>query len=130
MTELDAVYAFAVAFAVAALVTPLGARLARRVGAIDAPRERGLSSGGTPLLGGLGIFAGAARRRAAVPARHRGCGRGSSSAAALITFVGALDDRFDLSPAVKLAGQVVAAVILGRRRRGHATTSRCRSSAR
>ena len=33
-------------------------------------------------------------------------------AAAVITVVGALDDRFDLPPAVKLAGQVVAAVIV------------------
>jgi UDP-GlcNAc:undecaprenyl-phosphate GlcNAc-1-phosphate transferase len=32
-------------------------------------------------------------------------------AAALITLVGALDDRFDLPPIVKLAGQVAAAVI-------------------
>ena len=32
-------------------------------------------------------------------------------AAALITLVGALDDRFDLPPVVKLAGQVAAAVI-------------------
>ena len=34
------------------------------------------------------------------------------TAAAVITLVGALDDRFDLSPAVKLAGQVLAAVIV------------------
>src|SRR4029077_3190722 len=33
-------------------------------------------------------------------------------AAALITLVGALDDRFDLPPAVKLVGQVLAAVIV------------------
>ena len=33
-------------------------------------------------------------------------------AAAVITLVGALDDRFDLHPAVKLAGQVVAALIV------------------
>ncbi len=32
-------------------------------------------------------------------------------AAAVITFVGALDDRFDLPPAVKLLGQFVAAAI-------------------
>jgi UDP-GlcNAc:undecaprenyl-phosphate GlcNAc-1-phosphate transferase len=33
-------------------------------------------------------------------------------AAALITLVGALDDRFDLHPLAKLAGQIVAAVIV------------------
>ena len=30
----------------------------------------------------------------------------------MITLVGALDDRFDLHPAVKLLGQVLAAVIV------------------
>ena len=34
-------------------------RLARRVGAIDQPRERGLSDRETPLLGGIAIFAAA-----------------------------------------------------------------------
>ena len=33
--------------------------MAVRVGAIDEPRERGLSERATPLLGGLAIFAGA-----------------------------------------------------------------------
>ena len=57
-TELDALYAFLVAAAVTALLTPLTMRLARAVGAIDEPRERGLSERPTPLLGGLAIFAG------------------------------------------------------------------------
>ena len=33
-------------------------RFARAVGAIDQPRDRGLSERPTPLLGGLAIFAG------------------------------------------------------------------------
>ena len=37
--------------------------------------------------------------------------RGLLYAAALITAVGAIDDARDLSPGVKLAGQVVAALI-------------------
>jgi UDP-GlcNAc:undecaprenyl-phosphate/decaprenyl-phosphate GlcNAc-1-phosphate transferase len=44
VSELDALYAFLVALAVAALLTPLVARLAVRVGAVDEPRERGLAS--------------------------------------------------------------------------------------
>jgi UDP-GlcNAc:undecaprenyl-phosphate GlcNAc-1-phosphate transferase len=39
---LDALYAFAVATAVAALLTPLTMRLARLIGAVDRPSERGL----------------------------------------------------------------------------------------
>ena len=57
-TQLDALYAVLVAAAVTALLTPLTMRLARAVGAIDEPRERGLSEQPTPLLGGLAIFAG------------------------------------------------------------------------
>ena len=57
-TELEALYAFLVALAVAALLTPWTMKLARAVGAIDEPRERGLSDKATPLLGGLAIFGG------------------------------------------------------------------------
>ena len=53
----DALLGFVVALVVAALLTPLVARLARRVGAVDAVSERGLAREATPLLGGLGIFA-------------------------------------------------------------------------
>jgi UDP-GlcNAc:undecaprenyl-phosphate GlcNAc-1-phosphate transferase len=56
-SELDALYAFAVATMVAALLTPLTMALARRIGAVDEPSERGLSASATPLLGGLAIFA-------------------------------------------------------------------------
>ena len=54
----DAVFAFLVATAVAALLTPLAGRLARRVGAIAYPSDRGLARKPTPELGGLAILAG------------------------------------------------------------------------
>jgi UDP-GlcNAc:undecaprenyl-phosphate GlcNAc-1-phosphate transferase len=119
-TELDALYAFLAAAAVTALLTPVTMRLARAVGAIDEPRERGLSERPTPLLGGLAIFAGTLV--AGLIWLPGGYGVGASRqphlwsgvllAAGLITLVGALDDRFDLPPAVKLVGQVLAAVIV------------------
>jgi UDP-GlcNAc:undecaprenyl-phosphate GlcNAc-1-phosphate transferase len=114
--ELDALYAFLVAAAVTALLTPLTMRFARAVGAIDEPRERGLSERPTPLLGGLAIFAGLLVAALIwLPAGYQGSHmlwHGVLLAAAVITLVGALDDRFDLPPAVKLAGQVLAAVIV------------------
>jgi UDP-GlcNAc:undecaprenyl-phosphate/decaprenyl-phosphate GlcNAc-1-phosphate transferase len=115
-TELEALYAFLFALAVTALLTPLTMRLARAVGAIDRPRERGLSERPMPLLGGLAIFAGALVAGLVwLPA-----GYGESSelwhgvliGAGVITAVGALDDRFDLPPGVKLLGQIVAAAIV------------------
>ena len=48
-----AVLAALVAFAVAAALTPLAARFARRIGAVDELKERGLARKATPLLGGL-----------------------------------------------------------------------------
>jgi UDP-GlcNAc:undecaprenyl-phosphate/decaprenyl-phosphate GlcNAc-1-phosphate transferase len=116
LNELDALYAFLAAAAVTAALTPLTMRLARAVGAVDEPRERGLSDRSTPLLGGVAIFAGALV--AGVIWLPAGYGKqtelwhGVLLAAALITFVGALDDRFDLPPAAKLAGQLAAAVIV------------------
>ncbi|HMH48130.1 MAG TPA: undecaprenyl/decaprenyl-phosphate alpha-N-acetylglucosaminyl 1-phosphate transferase, partial [Solirubrobacteraceae bacterium] len=116
LNELDALYAFLVAAAVTALLTPLTKRFARAVGAIDEPRERGLSESATPLLGGLAIFAGVAVAGLiwlpAGYAQEHQLWHGVLLAAAVITLVGALDDRFDLPPFVKLAGQVLAAVIV------------------
>jgi UDP-GlcNAc:undecaprenyl-phosphate GlcNAc-1-phosphate transferase len=116
LNELDALYAFLAAAAVTALLTPLTMRLARAVGAIDEPRERGLSERPTPLLGGLAIFAGTLVAGLiwlpAGYAKEHQLWHGVLLAAAVITLVGALDDRFELPPVVKLAGQVVAAVIV------------------
>src|SRR5271165_296908 len=115
--ELDALYALLVAAVVTALLTPVTMRLARTLGMIDQPRDRGLSERPTPLLGGLAIFAGVFV--AVLVWLPAGYGReggelwhGVIIGAAVITLVGALDDRFDLPPLLKLAGQVLAAVIV------------------
>jgi UDP-GlcNAc:undecaprenyl-phosphate GlcNAc-1-phosphate transferase len=117
-TELDALYAFLVAAVVTALLTPVTMRIARAVGVIDEPRQRGLSDHPTPLLGGLAIFAGALVAGLVwLPAGYARESQpqlwhGVLLAAGVITVVGALDDRFDLHPALKLLGQVLAAVIV------------------
>ena len=56
--ESDALWAFLTAAVASALLTPLAARLAMRVGAVDEPRERGLADRPTPLFGGLAMLAG------------------------------------------------------------------------
>lgn len=118
-TELEALYALLTAAVVTALLTPVTMRLAGVLGAIDEPRERGLSERRTPLLGGLAIFLGTLVAALIwLPAgyvtqhgQHQ-IWHGVLLAAAVITFVGALDDRFDLPPAIKLLGQLVTAVIV------------------
>jgi UDP-GlcNAc:undecaprenyl-phosphate GlcNAc-1-phosphate transferase len=108
--ELDALYAFLVALGVAAALTPFVARLAVRVGAVDEPRERGLAHRATPLLGGLAILASVLVAAAIwLPLTQQT--RGILLGAGLIAVVGALDDVFELSPLVKLVGQIAAALI-------------------
>jgi UDP-GlcNAc:undecaprenyl-phosphate GlcNAc-1-phosphate transferase len=115
-SELDAVFTFLTAATVAALLTPVTMRIATAVGAIDRPRERGLSDRPIPLLGGLAIFGGVlAAGLIWLPAGYRHDGQlwhGVLLGAGVIALVGALDDRFELPPVVKLAGQVLAAVIV------------------
>ena len=110
MDELDALYGFLAALAVAALLTPFVARLAVRVGAVDEPRERGLAARATPLLGGLAILV-AVLVAALLWLPLDDETRGIMAGAALIALVGALDDVHDLGPAVKLLGQIAAALV-------------------
>ena len=122
----DAVFSFLVATAVAAAATPLAARLARRLGAVDQPKERGLSRRATPLLGGLAILAAVlVAGWIWLPAKiflphvlHGAAGSGGVvhvwaviAGACLITLVGAIDDVWDLPPVLKLLGQIAAALI-------------------
>jgi len=107
---LDAVLAGAAALAVTAALTPFAGRLARRLGAVDEPRARGLAEQDTPLLGGLAMLAGVLLaalvwlpRTTTLDAILVG--------AVVITLVGAVDDLVDLPAAAKLAGQVAAVAI-------------------
>jgi UDP-GlcNAc:undecaprenyl-phosphate/decaprenyl-phosphate GlcNAc-1-phosphate transferase len=126
MLYLDAVLAFLVATAVAALLTPLAGRLARHVNAMAWPSERGLASTKTPLLGGLAILAGVLIAAAiwmpdtVALARTKHSVPGSAghvhtwvvmAGAVLIALVGAIDDAKPLPPLVKLVGQIAAAII-------------------
>jgi UDP-GlcNAc:undecaprenyl-phosphate/decaprenyl-phosphate GlcNAc-1-phosphate transferase len=106
----DAVYAFFTAAVVSFALTPLTGRLARMIGAVDEPRERGLSDAPTPRLGGVAILAGTLVAAALwLPTSDEV--RGIFGGAALVTLVGAIDDVVDLPPFVKLAGQFAAALV-------------------
>jgi UDP-GlcNAc:undecaprenyl-phosphate GlcNAc-1-phosphate transferase len=120
----DAVLSFVVAAVIAAALTPLAARLARRLGAVDEPRERGLAERPTPLLGGLAILVAVLVAAAiwlsgtiTLPRSAHAVGHGTVHmwtvlvGAALITLIGAIDDIRELPPAMKLVGQIAAAVI-------------------
>lgn len=105
-----AVFALLVAMALAAVLTPLAARLARSIGALDKPRDRGLAIKETPTLGGLAILAGVLVA-GAIWLPSSGPTGSILLGAVAITAVGALDDVFDLPAWLKLVGQIGAAVI-------------------
>src|SRR3954470_17731051 len=60
MSHIDALWGFLVAGVIAFALAPFAARLARSIGGIDMPRERGFSGAPTPRLGGLAILGGIA----------------------------------------------------------------------
>lgn len=110
----EALIGLAGSFVLAALLTPLAGRLARAVGAVSQPRARNLGNAATPLLGGLAIFVAVWVAIVLVTdasPQMRSRAEGIFAGAALITLIGAIDDRFDLHPALKLTGQIAAATI-------------------
>jgi UDP-GlcNAc:undecaprenyl-phosphate GlcNAc-1-phosphate transferase len=112
MDELDALWAFLVAAAIAFAVTPLTARLASQLGVLHYPRERDLHQHAVPGLGGLAILV-AAATAALLFLPNNNETRGIVAGAVAITLIGALDDAREggLHPLVKLVGQFGAALI-------------------
>ena len=108
-SALDALFAFVVALALSWLLVPLTERLARRVGAIDQPRERSLHRIPTPKLGGLAILAGTVTA-IALFLPWVSSTRALIAGALLIAAVGVADDLFELGAAPKLIGQIAAAM--------------------
>jgi UDP-GlcNAc:undecaprenyl-phosphate/decaprenyl-phosphate GlcNAc-1-phosphate transferase len=109
-SALDALFAFGVALALSWLLVPLTERLARRVGAIDLPRERSLHQVPTPKLGGLAILAGAVVALALFLPWVSST-RALIAGAGLIAAVGVADDLFELGALPKLVGQIAAAML-------------------
>jgi UDP-GlcNAc:undecaprenyl-phosphate/decaprenyl-phosphate GlcNAc-1-phosphate transferase len=112
MDELDALWAFLVAAAIAFAATPLTARFALRLGVVHHPRDRDLHDRPVPGLGGLAILVAAAVSALIfLPANQET--RGIVGGAVAIALVGALDDARPggLHPLTKLVGQCAAAAI-------------------
>jgi len=109
-----------IALALTYMATPGVRWLATHVGAIDYPSDRKVHAQPTPTLGGLALFLGVlgAGAIAAFTPTFQGVFTQSSellgiaAGAAIIFFLGAVDDLRDLPAPVKLAGQVFAAGIM------------------
>ena len=112
MDELDALWAFLVAAAIAFVATPPVATLARRLGVVHRPRDRDLHDRPVPGLGGLAILVAVVAAALLFLPGERAT-RAIVGGAVAIALIGALDDALPkgLPPLVKLAGQFGAAAI-------------------
>ena len=105
-----ALEAMGLALIVVWVTTPIAGRVAWRIGAIDTPRERGLHTLPTPRLGGMAILVGVVAAGLLFLPGDRET-YAILAGAVVIALVGLADDLLELSADVKLAGQVLAAVI-------------------
>ncbi len=93
------------------VATPWVRRQAFRWGAVDRPNARKVHKGVMPRLGGLAVYAGFVTAVLVTIQPTRSL-YGLLLGMTLIMLLGALDDIRGLSPRVKLAGQVAAALVL------------------
>ncbi len=113
----------ALAFVLALALTPLVKKFALWIGATDNPNHRKVHSKVMPRLGGLAIFlAFAAVVTYMLISDHFLSITGQQDSTmivlgfllggAIIVLVGALDDKYELSPKWKMLGQIVAAAVV------------------
>jgi len=102
---------FIIPFGLAAAATPLLSKFAVKKNIVDNPGSRKLHLEATPLLGGLAIFMSfAATLFIFLPLDDK---LSSLALATLILVItGLLDDLFNITPVLKLCGQVAAALIV------------------
>lgn len=122
----QAVLVMGVAFGVAYAMVPVSKRIAVRIGAIDYPGNRRVNSDPIPRCGGIALYAGLVAAFATIAIGVLWFGWqfpgtffeskvnpiGLFLGITVIFVVGLIDDVTQLSPAVKFAGQVAAAVIV------------------
>lgn len=108
---LKVIFACFVALVVSLLVTPLTKKLAVKLGVFDAPDARKVHKGMMTRLGGLGIYAGFLAGFLVYGDFSRPM-MGLLLSSTFVTAVGFYDDVKNISPKVKLLGQIIAALIL------------------
>lgn len=102
-----------IGFAASLSLTPISRSIALRIGFVDKPAARKLHNEATPLLGGLAIYiAMAVALIVFSPPQHVREFAALLSGAALLAFVGALDDKYNLSVRIRLVAMAVASLVV------------------
>lgn len=102
---------FFAALAVTLLITPIVKKLAIVIGAVDQPNHRKVHTKLMPRLGGLAIYIGFVVAYFII-APATDVALGLLIGGSIVVLVGALDDKYQLSPKVKLLGQLIAASVV------------------
>ncbi|MFZ5641830.1 MAG: glycosyltransferase family 4 protein [Bacillota bacterium] len=104
-------YIFGLAMIISLLATPLVSKLAFKLGAVDRPDNRKVHSRLMPRLGGLAIYLGFTVTVLFTADLTRPPMIGLLLGGSIIVLLGILDDIRDISPRMKLLGQIVAAAV-------------------
>lgn len=107
----DLAIAFIIALVSSFLLTYPVKRFATWVGAVDFPNYRKIHKDVKPRLGGIAIFLGAVLGALYLQPQHEHL-QEIFFGALVIIITGALDDRFQIRPIIKLTGQLIAASFL------------------
>jgi len=106
-------FGFLTSLIVAFVATPFVKKLAVKVGAVDTPNQRKVHTRIMPRMGGLAIYLGyLVAFFLFVPFAERPEMLGVFIGGTVVMLVGMLDDKFQLSPKMKLMGQLAAALIV------------------
>ncbi|MDR1913092.1 MAG: undecaprenyl/decaprenyl-phosphate alpha-N-acetylglucosaminyl 1-phosphate transferase [Clostridiales bacterium] len=107
---------FACSFGVSIAVTPYTKTLAYKLGAVDYPRKRGMHDAPIPRIGGvaivLGFLVAAGVAAIFVPELRTRQFIGFMAGAVIIAATGIADDIKNIKPGLKLAFQIVAALVV------------------
>lgn len=114
--ELSQTLGFFLALTLALLAVPLVARAALRLGLVDEPGGRKIHCTPVPRFGGVAIWLAYMLAIGVLLALHGAYPHGASmlgilAGGTLMFGIGVLDDRYNLSPYVKFAGQLAAASV-------------------
>jgi UDP-N-acetylmuramyl pentapeptide phosphotransferase/UDP-N-acetylglucosamine-1-phosphate transferase len=102
----------AVAFAAALLLTPALRGLARRFGLLDRPNPRSSHATVVPRAGGAAIAAAVLGALALCPGFWQGAALSALLGALALGVLGLADDRFGLSPGVRITAQLAIALVI------------------
>lgn len=108
--------AFSIAFGVCLVTTPVAKKIAKKLGAIDYPKSRGLNKEPMPLMGGLAMVAGFFAALLVIspfltelPKKQFA---GFITGGILIAILGMFDDAYELSAKVKFSAQFLITLIV------------------